>query len=203
MDFELTIRMFFGDRAYGIAGTEGSPKYRSQWLRRAIQQLVKVVETVDTTERHRRMILGELAAIAEGFKPSDTPQWSVVYALVRLVGRLLGYHYVRGARCHSLVYWQTTGQHLNTAVFEGGDVMQDYYDQKNAIAVRRQVVESLRAQGLNEKACARRASMTTQSPRYSTQPSTRSRSYAMKTHCHPPTVRPNPSFKRTRLRRSA
>jgi DNA-binding NarL/FixJ family response regulator len=147
MDFELTVRMFVGDRAYGIAGSEGNPKYRSQWLRRAVQRLVKVAETVDTTERHRRMILGELAAIVDALKPSDAPRWSLVYALVRLAGRLLGYDYVRGARCHSPVYWQTTGQHLNTVVFEGGDIMQDYYDQKNAIAIRRQVVQVLRAQG--------------------------------------------------------
>ena len=147
MDFELTMRMFFGDRAYGIAGTEGSPKYRSQWLKRAIAQMVKAAESIETTERHRRMILGDLHAISDGLKTSEDPRWSLIYAMVRLIGRLLGYDYVRAARCHTPVYWQSTGQHLNTVVFEGGDVMQDYYDQKNAIAIRRLVVESMRSQG--------------------------------------------------------
>ena len=147
MDFELTMSMFFGDRAYGIAGSEGSQKYRSQWLRRAVGQMLKIAQSIETTERHRRMILGELQAISDGLKPSETPKWSVVYAMVRLIGRLLGYDYVRAARCHTPVYWQSSGQYLNTVVFEGGDIMQDYYDQKNAVAIRRQVVESMRRQG--------------------------------------------------------
>lgn len=147
MEFEYTIRMFFGDRAYSIAGSDGSPKERSRWLRRSFKQLAKVAKDIDTTDRHRRMILGELAAIEDALKPTDKPRWALVYALLRLTGRLLGYDYVRGARCHSPTYWQTRGQHLNTLVFEGGDIMQDYYDQKNAIAIRRQVVASLSSEG--------------------------------------------------------
>lgn len=96
------------------------------------------------------MLLGEATRIAELVKRAKEPTWSMIYSLLRLVSRLLGYDYLRSAKCHTLEYWQSTPQHHNTVVFEGGDIMQDYYDRKNAIALRQFAASTLRSAGHSE-----------------------------------------------------
>lgn len=92
-------------------------------------------------------MLGEIEAFATCVKPSAQPNWTMIYRLLRLVFRLLGFDNVRGARCHTVEYWQNTLQRLNSVVFDGGDIMQDYYDKKNAIALRREAANALRTAG--------------------------------------------------------
>jgi hypothetical protein len=150
MEFEMTMRLVLGEKAYHIADFQGSPGGRREWLTKVLRELTNDIDALDTTARHKQMLMGEVEAISTLLKDDDNPSWSLVYRFLRLASRLLGYDYVRGAKCHSLAYWQTTGQNLNTVVFEGGDIMQDHYDKKNAIAIRRSVVDNLKAQGFND-----------------------------------------------------
>ena len=147
MEFELTFRLLFGDRAKYIEGQGLNPKSRASWLRKSIDKIEHEVVALDTTERHKQMLLGEVEAAREAVVAKADSGWPLVYSLLRLVTRLLGYDFVRGAKCQTATYWQSVGQNLNSVVFQGGDIMQDYYDKKNAIAVRRQVVGHLKAQG--------------------------------------------------------
>jgi len=147
MEFELTFRLLFGDRAKYIEGQALSPKSRTSWLRKSIDRIEHEVVAMDTTERHKQMLLGEVEAARDAVGTKADSGWPLAYSLLRLVARLLGYDFVRGAKCHAATYWQSVGQNLNSVVFQGGDIMQDYYDKKNAIAVRRQVVADLKAQG--------------------------------------------------------
>lgn len=150
MEFEMTVRMVLGDKAYHIADFHSSASGRREWLTKVLRELTKDIDALDTTVRHKQMLMGEVEAVSALLKQEDDSSWSLVYRFLRLVSRLLGYDYVSGARCHSLAYWQTAGQNLNAIVFSGGDVMQDYYDKKNVIATRLSVVESLKAQGLSD-----------------------------------------------------
>ena len=150
MEFEMTMRLVLGEKAYHVADSQGSAGGRREWLTKVLRELMNDIDALDTTARHKQMLMGELEAISALLNRDENPSWSLVYRFLRLASRLLGYDYVRGAKCHSLAYWQTSGQNLNTVVFEGGDVMQDCYNKKNAIAVRRSVVDSLKAQGLND-----------------------------------------------------
>ncbi|UZD55825.1 hypothetical protein [Caldimonas aquatica] len=150
MEFEMTFRLIFGDRAKCIEGQQQIAKSRVMWLRKALSKIESELAALDTTERHKQMLLGELEAAREAVDARQEVQWSLVYSLLRLVGRLLGYDFVRGAKCHTATYWQTVPQNLNSVVFQGGDIMQDYYDKKNAIAIRREVVAHLKKQGLSD-----------------------------------------------------
>ena len=150
MEFELTFRLLFGDRAKYIEGQSLNPKSRANWLRKSIDRIEHEVVALETTERHKQMLLGEVEAAREGVTSNADSSWPMVYSLLRLVSRLLGYDFARGAKCHTATYWQSVGQNLNSVVFQGGDIMQDYYDKKNAIAIRRQVVAHLKAQGLSD-----------------------------------------------------
>jgi hypothetical protein len=150
MEFELTFRLLFGDKAKYIEGQELNQKSRASWLRKSIDRIEREVIALDTTERHKQMLLGEVEAARDSLGPKADSGWPLVYSLLRLVARLLGYDFVRGAKCHTATYWQSVGQNLNSVVFQGGDIMQDYYDKRNAIAVRRHVVAHLKSQGLSD-----------------------------------------------------
>ncbi|MDO8891026.1 MAG: hypothetical protein Q7V00_04205 [Sulfurimicrobium sp.] len=150
MDFEITMSLLFGEKARHIDDQHCSTKGRRAWLTKAIERLTREVDALDTTVRHKQMLMGELEAIATLVKRESEPSWDIVYRFLRLASRLLGFDYFRGARCHTPTYWQTPAQNLNSVVFEGGDIMQDYYDKKNAIAVRRSVVQNLKSQGFDD-----------------------------------------------------
>lgn len=150
MEFEITMRLLFGEKAYHIADEHGSTKGRRAWLTKALRRFTREVDALETTSRHKQMLMGELEAISALVKKESEPSWSLVYRFLRLASRLLGFDYVRGAKCHTLAYWQSPPQRLNSVVFEGGDVMQDYYDKKNAIAIRTSVVQHLKSQGLDD-----------------------------------------------------
>ena len=60
MEFELTFRLLFGDRAKYIEGQSLSPKSRTTWLRKSIDRIEHEVVAMDTTERHKQMLLGEV-----------------------------------------------------------------------------------------------------------------------------------------------
>ena len=147
---EATFRLLFGKRASSASAADQNPKLRAQWLRKALERLEARVNELDTTERHRGMLLSELAAAKDAVTVAESPSWFLVYRLLRFGSRLLGYDFFKGALCHTATYWQTPSQNLNTEVFTGGDILQDYYDKQNAVAVRRQVVNYLKNEGLSD-----------------------------------------------------
>ena len=150
MEFELTLRLLLGRRASVAASASENPKRRSAWLRNAMLKIEHEVIALDTTDRHKQMMLAEIEASKDAITSGLLPSWSLVYRLLRLCARLLGFDFTRGAKCHTATFWQSIPQNLNTIVFTGGDIMQDYYDKQNAIAVRRDVVRHLKAQGLTD-----------------------------------------------------
>ena len=150
MEFELTLCLLFGRSARHTASASENPKRRADWLRKAMLKIEREVLALDTTDRHKQMMLAEVVAAREGINSDERPSWSLVYRLLRLSVRLLGYDFTRAAKCHTATYWQTVPQNLNTVVFTGGDIMQDYYDKNNAIAVRREIVKHLKSQGLSD-----------------------------------------------------
>lgn len=150
MDFELTMRLIFGKKAYHIAGAESDPVNRRQWLKKAIRRLLRHVDDLDTTVRHKQMLMSDIDELLAQLKSIKEPSWAIVYRLLRLCFRLFGYDYVRGAKCHTPVYWQTEGQYYTSHILEGGDVMEDVSDKNDAISVRHDVVMSLNNQGLSD-----------------------------------------------------
>lgn len=149
MRFEMTICLLFGDKAYKIAGTEANAKHRKEWLQKAVRKLLRVVDDLDTTPRHKQMLMTELEAITELLKGAKEASWDLVYRFLRLSIRLLGFD-AQGAKCHTLMYFQTPNQHLTTQLYRGGDRSQDYNDKMNAIVIRKSIIEDLKAQGMDD-----------------------------------------------------
>ena len=150
MDFELTMRMLFGDKAYQIASQEAHPTHRRKWIGKAVKQLLRDADKFDTTVRHKKMLLADLEAISNMLKGVKEPSWSIIYRLLRVCVRLFGYDFPHGARCHTPAYWQNSSQHYTAEIFQGGDAMLDYYDEQDTISVRQTVVMDLKKQGLSD-----------------------------------------------------
>ena len=150
MLFEGTARLFFGERAYQIAGQASSPIARRKWLKKILRLLLKRMNELETTVRHKEMLMKTAEAAERELGRNDQPTWTLVYHLITLVGRLLGYDFVHGARCHSLVYFQERGQYYTTDILSSGDALQEYYDEKDAVSVRQEVVKNLKIQGLSD-----------------------------------------------------
>jgi hypothetical protein len=147
MDFEVTMRVLFGDKADHIASAESNPAERRDWLQKAVKQLTVLANELDTTVRHRERLSADLEELSELLKGVNDPSWDIVYRLFRLVIRLFGYDYVKGARCHTPSYWQSASQYYTADMCDGGDVLQDHFDRKTAIAIRKELVLDLIAKG--------------------------------------------------------
>jgi len=150
MQFELTMRLLFGEKAYHIASSHGYPAHRRKWLQKTVRKLERIVNVVDTTPRHKEMLMRELDEVSSHLKLAKDPSWDLVYGLFRLSMRLLGFDYVRGAKCHTPFYYQTPAQYDTATILDGGDVMQLHYDRKNAVTLRRSIIEDLRKNGLDD-----------------------------------------------------
>ena len=49
MDFEITVRLFLGDKAYHIAGQENHDRYRREWLLKAAKKILRRIDVLETT----------------------------------------------------------------------------------------------------------------------------------------------------------
>ncbi len=150
MEFELTMRLLFGDRAYHIASSHTHPAHRREWLQKAVRKLLRIVNAIETTTPHKERLIGELDKVSAHLKGAKEPSWELVYALFRLAMRLLGLDYFRGVRCRTPFYYQTPAQYDTAVTLSGGDVMQLYYDQKNAVSIRRSIAKDLRKNGMDD-----------------------------------------------------
>lgn len=150
MVFELTIRLFLGDKAYHCADAESSIKSKSEWLQKVARRIIRRIDELDTTTRHKQRLASEAERLFEKVHSSKVLDWDVVYILLRLCGRLLGFDYLKGSIVHTPVYYQRHLQYYTSNILQGGDVMQDYYDQKDMVSTRKQIIKQLKEDGLSD-----------------------------------------------------
>ena len=150
MLFETTIRTFLGDKAYHIAGQVHTEKYRKEWYRKAIKKIISRIQDIDTTTKHKEQLAywSEQALRVLGERSFRETEFSL--CLLRLTGALLGFVGVRGANIATPIYYQKPEQHYTEVIMEGGDVMQDYYDQKSSVGIRKRIIEQLKNEGMSD-----------------------------------------------------
>ena len=151
LSFELSMCQFFGDKADGIAGEANNKKFRKQWLLKAMKAMLRRVDKIETTTRHKMLLMSEIERLSEKIKKSNEASWEIIFTLFSLCSRLLGYDYCSGAIYNTPIYHQTKAQYYNEKIFEeGGDALQHYYDNKDAISVRKEVINDLKAKGYDD-----------------------------------------------------
>lgn len=149
LDFETTMKQFCGDKAWHIEDSFSNPTEFRKWLRKCISIAKKKVDKLDTTTRHKEMLMRDIEKLDERIKNNEDPKY-IILASFSLISRLLGFDYCKGACLNTPFYYQEPGQHYTQLILEGGDVMQNYYDQKNLVSIRKKVYKHLKDKGLSD-----------------------------------------------------
>lgn len=145
MLFEHTLRLFYGEKAHQTAGQANHPKYRGDWLVKILRTILKRIDKIETSPRHKKSLLGtaENASNAIG----NEPTWQLVYRLLALIGKLLGYGSQKGALVHSVCYWQNEEQYFTEDILTGGSGSRLHEDKDDALSVRQEIVHFLKKKG--------------------------------------------------------
>jgi len=143
MDFEHMLRQFFGDKAFGCQGFRKNINLTKRELKKVVLKIENRVDSLDTTSRHKETMLCEVEKLKNDLSKKEIDSWAVVIHLFSLVSRLLGYDYLKGF-INTPVYHQTADQYYSQVIFEGGDVMQNFYDKKNLVTIRKKLYYDLK-----------------------------------------------------------
>ena len=57
MLFERTMYLYFGDKAHQSAGYFGSASGRRRWIVKALRKVLKALDKVDTSVRHKDLLM--------------------------------------------------------------------------------------------------------------------------------------------------
>lgn len=148
--FEYTIRAFLGDKAYHIAGSVHSEKERKEWYRKATKEIIKKIEGIETSVKHKEHLAYCSETILDALKERDFNETKFSVLLLRLISALLGCSGVKGRTTRTPCYFQTHGQHYTEVTMDGGDAMQDYYDSQNSIAIKKRLIQQLKDEGMSD-----------------------------------------------------
>lgn len=146
--YETTMRLFLGDKADHCAGEAHYLPGKKKRLRALAKELIRAATNIDTTERHKERITQDLVDFDEELKSHSPDPWALFYVSLRIIGRLMGYDFLHGAKPHTPVYYQTPEQLMTTEILSGGDNMILHHKRKSALAIRRDLVNKLADEGM-------------------------------------------------------
>lgn len=150
MLFERTIQSLLGEKASHIAGQVHSDKSRKDWYKKALKKVVKNIQEIDSSTKHKELLAhySEGALKALSAQPYNESVFTLY--LLRLISALLGYMGTRPYRIATPAYFQEPSQHYTEVIACGGDTLQDYYDEKDTLTIKADIINQLKQTGLND-----------------------------------------------------
>jgi hypothetical protein len=142
MNFEYTMMLLFGENAYQIVTFAKNEKYVKEWLKKAIAKMKKDINSLDTTERHKEILIYELTRIDKELTKGNV--WEIIYSLFNFSIRLLGYDYHRAQRLLTPSYSQTVQQRFWSGLQEGEDWKKHAEQRKSFIRKRAELIKKLK-----------------------------------------------------------
>ena len=148
--FERVMGLFLGEKAYGCAGEEGNERARNERLNSVAKVILKRIDKLDTTTRHKEKLLLGAEKFFEATKGRNISTKNLLYNLLLLCGGLLGFEFNgrMNAITHSLVYWQNKDQYMTSNILKGNDDSQEYEDKKYISKTRIKIIKKLKEEGL-------------------------------------------------------
>lgn len=111
LNFEYAIRQFLGNEADHIADHLHDDILFRKWLRKCLTVVKKRMLKMDTTSRHKEMLLNEVGKLDSLLKSrKGGSEKEIIIALYWLMSRLLGLDAVSGKIYNEPFYHQTYGQ---------------------------------------------------------------------------------------------
>lgn len=155
LDFEYCVRQFLGDKASHIADFSSSEADFRKWLRRCLNVIIKNIDKIDTTTRHKEMLMSEVEGLDELLKiKGGGHNNKVIISLFWLVSRLLGFDYLSGEIINQPIYYQNFDKYFKEKI-ENGETWKEIRNEKeNLLTVRRKVYENLKKDGYSDNQIA-------------------------------------------------
>jgi hypothetical protein len=154
LDLENCVRQFLGDKAYGTAGRFGNSKQIKKYLLKCLDVCSQEVLTLDTTARHKEMLLNNINKVKESIQIVEfvnEEDIKLVLNLFWLISRLFGFDWVSGQIRNKAFYYQDYGAYFHDLVKEKAfkDEKFSQYDfreniKKNIITKQREIYNQLK-----------------------------------------------------------
>ena len=80
MGFEITMKQFFGAKADHIADHCRDDKEVKKWLSKVTKEMMKEVDKIDTTTRHKEMLMSDLEKLEKQIRKWEK-LWEMVFVL--------------------------------------------------------------------------------------------------------------------------
>ena len=148
--FENVMGLFLGENAHQCASEEANEKARNKRLNSVAKVILKRIDEIDTTTRHKKKLLFAAEEFYDATKKGNISTKNLLYNLLWLCGGLLGFEFNgrTNAITHSLVYWQDKNQYMTSNILDGNDDSQEYEDKKNIFNTRIKIIKKLKEEGL-------------------------------------------------------
>src|SRR5215475_245988 len=104
--FEHTLCLFLGNKAAHTAGQANHPMHRRYWLTKVCRLILKRIETLNTTPRRMQSLLTTARYASTQLSTATQPTWRLVFQLLMLIGKLLGYGNQRQTLFDLVSSWQ-------------------------------------------------------------------------------------------------
>lgn len=149
MKFELAMLLLLGSDASHIAGFAINETIVKKWLRRAIRTIIIDVNNIETTMRHKEMLILDLNSLDELIKTNGNI-WEIIFSFFELIGRLLGYDYSNGNKLLTPVYIQSRHQDFWSGLYSGKTYQEIDKIKNNLIGKRKKIVQKLKKENYSD-----------------------------------------------------
>lgn len=149
LDFEYAMTLLLGSKADHIASFASNEKYLRKWLRKAIKKFIKDVNLLDTTERHKEMLVMKLECVDKLLKKGGS-LWSMIFDFFNLVSRFLGYDYDRAQKLVTPTYFQTQSQNFWCGLYKDESSKKQKENKDNFISKRIKTLLQLKSEDYSD-----------------------------------------------------
>ncbi len=152
MMYELVMRQFFGDKAYGIAGTVKNRAKWKRWLNKAIKEMEKRVNSLEIIDtRLKEVLISHLESTSRHLKQikNDEDNLVLIWELLFICSYLLGYDWTSGEIYRTPHYYQTLSEaKANHRHHKRIDMLEAQKEENNLIGIKRRTAQDLKKEGL-------------------------------------------------------
>jgi len=153
--FERTLCLFFGGEATHTAWQANHPIHRRNWFIKVCRLIRKRIETLDTTPRQKESLLSTVGYASVELSIVTRPTWRLVFRLLALTGKLLGYGNQRESLLDLISHWPREERDLVDDMLSDGRGSQHHNAEKDVVSVRREMVGLLKEKGYSDVKIAR------------------------------------------------
>ncbi len=148
LSFEHLLRLVVGKSKYQSASLANQEIFVVKELIGLIKILRKDTCTMDTTSKHRELLISQFDILEKQLKRKENV-WEIIFTLFYIISKLYGYLYVDCSKIFTPVYWQTKTQYFHENIIQGIRWEEIYKNEQNVISKKIEIIKKLKREGLS------------------------------------------------------